>query len=73
VRADFGFVGLDHRVECGGIDVAFLGEHRLQRAHAQLHFGEFRAIPVLVVVVVVVGVIVRHRAHSVSVFRDGAL
>ena len=47
-RADLGLVGLDDGVERGRIDVALLGQHGLQRAHAQLRF---RQLGMLVVVV----------------------
>jgi hypothetical protein len=53
VRADFGLERLDDEVERSGIDVAFFGEHRLHRAHAKLHLGEFRAVFVVVVIVIV--------------------
>ena len=64
MRADFGLVCLDHCVERGRIDVALLGQHSLQRPHPQLHFGQFRAVLVMIVMIVVV--IVRHRTllHS---------
>ena len=54
VRADLGLVGLDDGVERGRIDVAFLGQDGLQRAHAQLHLGEFRAVLVMMLLVVIV-------------------
>jgi hypothetical protein len=41
VRADFGFVGLDQRVDCDRIYVALLGQDCFERAHAQLRFREF--------------------------------
>ena len=42
------------QVERGGIDVALLGQHGFQRAHAQLHLAQLRAVVVVVMVVVVV-------------------
>ena len=60
VRADPGLERLDHHVERGRIDIALLGQHGLEGAHAQLHLGELRAVLVIVVVVVVV----RHGKHS---------
>ena len=60
VRADLGLVRLDHHVERGRIDIALLGQHGFERAHAQLHLGEFRAVPVRVIVIVVM----RHGKHS---------
>ncbi len=53
-RPDLRLVGLDERIERGGIDVALLGEDRLQRAHAKLRLGELRAMFVLVMMVVIV-------------------
>src|SRR5262249_47768590 len=52
-RRHSGLLGLDDDVERGRSDVALLGEHRLQRAHAQLRLRALRAV--LVVVIVVVG------------------
>src|SRR5207247_2107958 len=54
VRPDLGLVGLDDCIERRGLDVAFLGQDGLQRAHAQLHLGELRAVLVVMVVVVIV-------------------
>ena len=39
MRADLGLIGLDDGIERGRIDIALLGQHGLQRAHAQLHLG----------------------------------
>ena len=58
VRADLGLVGLDDGVERGRIDVALLGQDRLERAHAQLRLGELRAVVVIMVVVVTMIVVV---------------
>ncbi len=41
-------------VERGRIDVALLGQDGLQRAHAQLHLGQLRAVLVVMIVVVVI-------------------
>ena len=58
------------RVERGRIDIAFLGQHGFQRAHAQLHLGQLRAVVVVMIVMVVI-VVVRHGglpgAHSRNV------
>ena len=48
VRTDPGLIGLDDGVERGGIDITLLGQDRLQRAHAQLRLGQFRAVRVVV-------------------------
>ena len=53
MRADFGLVGLDHRIERGRIDIAFLGENGLQRPHAQLHLRQFGAVMMAIVIVFV--------------------
>ena len=50
-RPDPGLVGLDDHVERGRIDIALLGQHRFQRAHAQLHLGHLRAVLVIVVMI----------------------
>ena len=42
VRADLGLIGLDDRVERGRVDIAFFAQDRFERAHAQLHLGQFR-------------------------------
>ena len=52
VGTDFGFVGLDDGIERGRIDIAFLGQHGLERAHAQFGLGQFRMVMVVVIVVV---------------------
>src|ERR1700722_17990024 len=59
--ADPGFISFDHGVVRGRIDVALLGEHRLQRADAKLHLGQFRGMGGMIGMVVVV----RHSALSV--------
>ena len=51
MRADFGLVGLDQRVDGGGIEIALLGQHGFERADAQLHLGQFGAVVVRAVVV----------------------
>ena len=53
VRADLGLVGLDDGVERGRLDIALLGQDRFERAHADLHLGQFRAMLVVMVVVVI--------------------
>ena len=50
MRADLGLVGFDQRVDGGGVEIAFLGQHGFERADAQLHLGQFRAVVVMVVV-----------------------
>jgi len=57
-RADLGLVGLDDGVERGRVDVALLGQHRLQRPHPQLHLRQFGAMLVVVIVVMVVVVVI---------------
>src|SRR5262245_35421455 len=49
VGADLGLVGLDDEIERSRIDIALLGQDRLQRAHAQLRLGELGAVLVVVV------------------------
>ena len=51
MRTDLGLVGLDQRVDGGGVEIAFLGQHGFERADAQLHFGQFRAVVVMMIVV----------------------
>ena len=53
VRADLGLVGLDDGVERGRLDIAFFGQDRLERAHAQLGLRQFRMVVIVVVMVVV--------------------
>ena len=53
-RADLGLVGLDQEVERRRVDIALLGQHRFERAHAQLGLGELRMVVVVVMVVIVV-------------------
>ena len=50
MRADLGLVGFDDLVEDGRVDVALLGQHRFERAHAQRHLGQLRMIVVVIVV-----------------------
>ena len=52
-RTDLGLIGLDNDVERGRIDIALLAQNGFERAHAQLHLGEFRAVVMIVVVVIV--------------------
>ncbi len=46
-RSDPGLVRVDQDIERSGIDIAFLREHRLQRADAHLHFAELAVLVVL--------------------------
>src|SRR5580692_7041331 len=62
VRADLGLIGLDDDVERGRVDIAFLGQHGFERAHAQLHLGQLRAVLMMVVMIVVM--ILRHGVLS---------
>ena len=48
MRPDFGLEGLDNRIERRRIDIALLGQHGLERPHPQLHFREFGAVLVVV-------------------------
>jgi hypothetical protein len=57
-RADAGLVGVDQRVERGGVDVALLREHGFERAHAQVHLAEF-AVVVAVIAIMGMPVAVR--------------
>jgi len=63
VRADLRFVGLDNGIERGRFDIAFFGQDRLERAHAQLGLRQFRMVVMMVVVVVI---IVAHRTKIVA-------
>ena len=40
-------VGVDQHVQRGRVDVALLRQHRLQRAHAQVHLAEFAVLVVV--------------------------
>ena len=51
-RADAGLVGVDQRIERGGVDVTLLREHAFEGAHAQVHLAEFAVFMVMVVVIV---------------------
>ena len=48
-RADLRLVGLDEDVERGRIDVALLGQKRLERADAKLDLVEMRVLVVVIV------------------------
>src|SRR5438067_1301682 len=48
MRADLGLVGLDDGVERGRLDIAFFGQDRLKRAHAQLGLGQLRMVVIVV-------------------------
>ncbi len=70
VRADFRLVGLDDGVERGRLDIAFLGQNRLERADAQFGFGQVR----MVVIVMMVVIMVAHGLRIGAIFggcRDG--
>ncbi len=56
--ADLGLVGFDQGVDGGGVEIAFLGQHGFERADAQLHLGELRAVVVVMIVVIVLLVVV---------------
>ena len=58
-RTDLGLIGVDQDIERSGIDVAFLREHRLQRADAHVHFAELAVIVVLM------------RRHDAMLARSG--
>ena len=47
VRADLGLVGFDNAIERGRIDITLLGQHRFERAYAQLHLGQVRTVLVI--------------------------
>ena len=47
VRADLGLVSLDDGVERSRLDIALFGEHRLERAHAQLDLGQLRMVVIM--------------------------
>ncbi len=63
VRADLGLIGLDDGVERGRLDIAFFGQDRLERAHAQLGLGQLGMVVVVVMMVVVI-VVVSHGAKD---------
>src|SRR5205823_2731302 len=64
VRANLLLIGLDQQIERSRLDIALLGQDRFERAHADLHLGQFRAVIVVVmmtmIVMVMIVVIVRH-------------
>ena len=51
MRPDLRLERLDDGVERRRIDVAFLGQNSLERAHAQLHLGQLGAVIVVMIVV----------------------
>ena len=53
VRTDFRLIGLDDGIERGRLDIAFLGQDRLERAHAQFGLGQFRMVVIVVMMIVV--------------------
>ena len=67
MRADLGFIGLDDFVDRRWVKVAFLGQHGFERADAQLHLVELRAVLVVIVVVIMV---VSHGGHSIPGTAD---
>jgi hypothetical protein len=48
VRANPGLVGLDDTIECSRIDITLLDQDRLEGVHPKLHFGQLRAVVVVV-------------------------
>src|SRR5262249_30284473 len=50
MRADPGLEILDDLVEGGRVDIALLGQDRFERLHPELHFGEFGAVIVSMVI-----------------------
>src|SRR5512142_777718 len=84
MRPDLGLERLDDAVERGGIDIAFLGQHGLERANAGLLLGQLRVSAMIVVMVVrvamavimsvlVLGGFVRHdRLLTVPLIRRAA-
>ena len=64
-RADLGLVGLDQKVERGGIDIALLGQDGFERAHAQFGLGQFRMVVVVMMMVVMAG----HLRRIGEIFR----
>ena len=65
-RANAGLVSVDQLIQRGRVDVAFLREHGLQRAHAQIHFAEFavRVVVIRTVIVIVMMVVVVVVSHD---------
>src|SRR4051794_12805969 len=49
VGADPGLIGLDDGIERGRLDVTFLGQDRLEGAHAQLGLGQLGMVVIVVV------------------------
>src|SRR5690242_19082078 len=64
-RADLLLVGLDQKVERGGVDIALLGQHGFERANAQLRFRKLGMVVVVVMVMVMI-VVVCHVAYTTS-------
>ncbi len=62
MRPDLGLVGIDDEVERLGIDIALLGQDRLQRADAELHLRNLGAV--VVVMVVAMGVLMDGHAAN---------
>ena len=60
MRADLGLVSLDDGIQRSRIDIAFLGQDRLQRAHAQLGLRQFGMVVIVVVSGVVIVIMVAH-------------
>jgi hypothetical protein len=54
VRTDLGLVGLDDGIERGWLYIALFGQDRFERADADLHLGQLRAVLVVMIVIVVV-------------------
>jgi hypothetical protein len=53
-RADFRLICVDQQVECGGIDIALLGQQSLERPNAALGLGEVAVLGVIVSVAAIV-------------------
>ncbi|MGY4418943.1 hypothetical protein ACVWY2_001368 [Bradyrhizobium sp. JR6.1] len=51
MRADLRLIGLHDGVERGSLDVAFLGQDRFQRAHAQFGLRQFGMVVIVVVMI----------------------
>ncbi len=68
-RADLLFVGLDQDVERGRIDVALLGQQRLERAHAQLGLRQLGMVVIVMVVVIMSAHAPEHNRAIAAVSR----
>ena len=59
-RADLLLIEIDQEIEGRRIDIAFLGQDRFQRAHAQLGLRQIGMVVIVVMMVVVVVIMVAH-------------